>query len=243
MKHWQRLIVFVILVVLTVATPALAQEPALRLRLNRDFGYGGFSGDIQGTFSFRVDGPDDLKEVRFYIDGQMVGLDQEAPWRYQFRTDDFALGVHKLYAVGITASGDELRSNELQREFVPAGRAWGIAAKIVIPLILISLLVPVSMYLLDRRRGKRGKGYGLWGGAICPKCGFPFARHTWAPNMGARKFDRCPHCGKWSLVGRASIAELEQAEKAFFAPPEDESETPLSPDEQLRRQLEESRFE
>ena len=244
MNYSRRVLFFILVLVLLAAAPVWAQESALSLRLNRDFGYGGFSGDIQGTFSFRVKGPKTLTEVQFYIDKELVGVDQEAPWRYQFRTDDFALGVHKLYATGRTAGGEVLQSNVLQREFVPAARGWDFVAKVVLPLILLSLLIPLSMFLLGRRRGDRkGAGYGILGGAVCPKCGYPFARHIWAPNMGMSKFDRCPHCGKWSLMRRASPDELADAEERFYGSPETESEPQLSPEEKLRRQIEESRFD
>lgn len=224
--------------------PVLAQDEGLTLHLNRDFGYGGFSGDIQGTFSFRVEGPESLKKVEFYIDDQLIGVDEEAPWRYQFRTDDFALGVHALYAVGHTTSGETLKSTVLRREFVPASRGWDFAAKVVIPLLLLTLLVPLTMYLLERRRGKQGgRGYGMMGGAVCPRCGYPFARHWWAPNVGVGKFDRCPHCGKWSVVRRASTQELAQAEQQFLGEDAVEVEPPLSEAEKLRKQIEESKYE
>lgn len=230
---------------LLIATPIWAQDEGLKLSLSRDFGYGGFSGDIEGTFSFRASGPDSLREVRFYIDDQLVGSDTEPPWRYQFHTGDFPLGVHRLVAVGMTVDGAELRSNEIIREFVPASKSWDFIAKVVIPLILITLAVPAVMVILDRRRGggQRKGSYGLAGGAVCPKCGYPFSRHIWAPNMGVAKFDRCPHCGKWSMVRRATPSELKAAEEAFFGEPEEAAEDALTPEEKLRRQLEESRFD
>ncbi|NOX60535.1 MAG: hypothetical protein GXP42_01080, partial [Chloroflexi bacterium] len=70
------------------------------LSLRRDWGYGGFAGDIQGTFTMKVEGPDDLVSVDFYIDDQLIGTDTEPPWRLRFVTDDYPLGVHELRAVG-----------------------------------------------------------------------------------------------------------------------------------------------
>ncbi|NOZ73665.1 MAG: hypothetical protein GXP38_17535 [Chloroflexi bacterium] len=242
---WRRHLVLVIVMLLLLMTmPVSAQEQGLTLRLNRDFGYAGFSGDIQGTFSFRVSGPDNLREVEFYIDDQLVGVDYEAPWRYQFRTDDFALGVHELYAIGRTDDGKTLKSNVLRREFVPAAKGWKFAAKILVPLLILTLLIPVTMYLLERRQGKKpGRGYGVMGGAVCPRCGYPFARHFWAPNLGLAKFDRCPNCGKWSVVRRASTEELERAEQQFFAESKTVTEPQLSEEDKLRQQIEESKYE
>ena len=50
-----------------------------------------------------------------------------------------------------------------------------------------------------------------YGTAVCPTCGKPFARHLWAPNLGVGKFDRCPHCKKWSMVGRATPDQVRDA--------------------------------
>lgn len=221
-----------------------AQEPELTLSLRRDWGYGGFGGDIQGTFTFRVEGPDDLVSVDFFIDEQRVGTATEPPWRYQFQTDNYDLGVHKLYAVGHTASGEELNSNVLTREFVSARQGWQTALKIVVPIVGLSLLFGLVSFIIDRRRGKTRGSYGLSGGAVCPKCGYPFARHGWAPNLGLSKYDRCPHCGKWSMVRRASAAELAAAERLYFG---EEEETGAVPDtaneDDLRKRLDDSRFE
>ena len=41
---------------------------------------------------------------------------------------------------------------------------------------------------------------GLFGEAICPECGRVYARSALALNLGARRLERCPHCGRWHLV-------------------------------------------
>ena len=221
-----------------------AQSPELSLSLRRDWGYGGFGGQIQGRFTFKVDGPDDLTEVTFYIDDQAVGIDTEAPWGYQFQTDDYDLGVHELHAVGQTTSGQELTSNVLTREFVAANQGWMSALKIIVPILGFVLLAGIASWLLERRRGITRGHYGFQGGAICPNCGYPFSRHLWAPNLGAGKYDRCPNCGKWSMVRRASSQELAAAEVAFFDEDQaDVQESGMTEEEALRRRLEDSRYE
>lgn len=237
-----RLVISVLVLFLALPVGVFAQESGLTLKLNRDFGYGGFTGDIQGLFSFQATGPADLARVEFYIDDQLAGRVDAPPWRLQFRTEDYPLGIHDLYAVGYTASAAELRSNVFKREFVEASVGYGTALRIVVPLLLISLAIPVLMYILDRRRGKQRRGYGLAGGAVCPKCGKPFARHFWAPNLGLSKFDRCPHCGKWSRV-RAASAQALQAAESLLDEGAAASEPALSAEEKLRRRLEESRFQ
>ena len=57
---------------LTILQPIPAQaqnnEDELLLSLSRDFGYSSGTGRIQGTFSMKASGPEDLERVVFYID-------------------------------------------------------------------------------------------------------------------------------------------------------------------------------
>jgi hypothetical protein len=112
---------------LLMAQTAYAQDgEELRLRLNRDFGYSAIgSGQIQGTFSMIVSGPEDLSRVVFYLDDQVLDEVVEAPFRLRFVTDNYALGDHSLSAIGYTADGRELRSNIIRTEFVSASAGLG----------------------------------------------------------------------------------------------------------------------
>lgn len=228
------------------ALPLAAQtpEPAVQLRLSRDFGYGGFGGDIEGVFSFRVKGPDNLSKVEYYIDDRKIGESTEPPWRLQFNTNDYPLGVHDLYVIAETADGQTLKSNVITREFVPKSTSTGFIVRFVVPIIILAVTIPALIYLIDLRRGRgKSRGYGPFGGAVCPKCGKPFARHIWGLNLGAGKFDRCPHCGKWSLVRRASPEDLAAAEALLAEPDQGITATAEHPPDKLRKQLDESRYE
>jgi hypothetical protein len=247
---------FVICILLVCwAVPAAAQdEQGLDLRLNRDFGYSSGAGQIQGTFSMRVSGPEDLQRVIFMVDGDSIGEVTGAPFRLQFRTDDYALGVHTMSAVGYTADGRELHSAEVRREFVSAQAGWQAALRIIIPVGVIVLLITLVSALIPALTG-RGKSsevplgaprkYGVLGGTVCPKCGRPFSRHWWGINLLAGKLDRCPYCGKWSLTQGAHPSVLRAAEEAELAMVEEEKEErpEISEEERLKRSLEESRFE
>ena len=195
---------------LWLTTNVAAQTPGLTLQLSRDWGYGGLGGDIQGAFSFHVEGPDDLVAVEFYMDDHLVGRVEQPPWKLRFVTDDFPLGQHQLYAIGYTADGAVLKSNVLVRTFVPASEVRKFILKIVVPIFLLALGIPALLYAIDRKRHpqKYSSYGGAFGGAICPHCGCPFSRHWWGLNFGHKKFDRCPHCGRWSLVARASEEAL-----------------------------------
>jgi len=227
-------------------TSAAAQTPELTLRLARTWGYGGPNGDIQGTFTFKADGPENLTAVEFYIDDTLVGEVTEPPWKLRFNTDDYPQGQHKLYAIGTTSDGQTLRSNVLVRNFVPASDAWKFVIKIGLPLIFLGFAIPAFIYWLDKKRNpEKYSGYsGPQGGAVCPNCGCPFPRHWWGLNFGTKKYDRCPHCGKWSMVGRASEEELRAAAIAcgLESQPERQTTSPKDEAADLAKKLEDSRY-
>lgn len=239
-------VLLVLAVCLSGATLSLAQEdaPALELRLSRDFGMG-IGSNIQGTFSYRVSAPDDVVRVVFLLDGEPVGEVTEAPFRFQFQTDDFPEGPHTLSAVGYTAAGEALRSNSVTRNFLAGeasqqARNWIIGGVVVI--IVLSLGVSFAASMLSSRSGKVAVS-GAFGTAVCPNCGKPFARHAWGLNLVVGKLDRCPHCGKWNLVQRASPAQVEAAmELLGDNAGETAVPTPLTQEETLRKRLEDSRY-
>jgi hypothetical protein len=234
---------------LSVPPLASAQEepPGLSLSLSRTFGYGGGTR-IQGTFTMRIDAPDGLSRVDFLIDDQVVHQDDKAPFEYRFRTGSFAEGSHTLSAVGVTADGRTIPSNRYQREFISAEAAWRSTLSLIVPVLVIvgafTLLGVLLPALLGRGSGHRPGEYGLAGGGVCPGCCRPFSRHFWSPNLVIGKLERCPHCGKWSLVPRSSPTELEAAEARLAAERSAASGPPASDEEdRLRRAIEDSRYE
>jgi len=236
-----------VLLMAALAVSALAQEElGLSLRLSRDFG-SGFGSRIQGTFSMRVDGPEDLERVEFYIDDQRMGEDATPPFRWQFRTNDYEPGIHRLSAVGYTGDGRELRSTTLTREFLSGSESGKLTIYLVAGLaVLIVGGRLLSSWIANRGQKVRDRPAtsGPLGGAICPNCGRPFAIHFWGINLLAGRLDRCPYCGKWRLVRRASAQALQAAAESFEM--EEASAPavhPLSEEERLRRQLDDSRFE
>ncbi|HUV27208.1 MAG TPA: hypothetical protein VMW34_07555 [Anaerolineales bacterium] len=235
------------------STSAGFQEEQLQISLKRNWGYSSGTGRIQGTFTIRTSGPDDLAQVVYFLDDQVLGDTHEEPFNLQFNTDNFTLGAHQLRATGLTASNTELSSNIIQVEFVSADDSWQAATNIIVPLVVVILgaLVLAIIILLIFTRGKKDllppgapRKYGHYGGAICPKCSRPFSRHIYGLNLGLVKFDRCPYCGKWSLVRRASRDELEAAEAAEIGAAEEGFFSPYrSKEGDLRQEIEDSRFE
>ena len=242
------------LIALLPLSTAHAQDSELKLGLSRDFGYGGMGDDIQGLFSMKIaDPPADLVKVVFMIDGEIVNEDSEAPFKFQFSTDSYPLGMHTLSASGITSSGSELTSNEIRVEFVSAEEGGKVALKIVAPVLIlvfgVMLLGLAGPYLMGG--GKLShlplgepRDYGLRGGAICPKCKRPFRVRLLAFNLGFHKLDRCPYCGKWGLQRLRSLDQLRAAEAAELemAQPGEAASQPSEADK-LRKDLDDSRFQ
>jgi hypothetical protein len=236
-----------------VALPAFAQSDQLQLTVRRNFGYGG--GDqIQGSFRMAATGPAGLTRVTFKVDDQVVATVTAAPFQVDFVTDTYGLGWHNLTAEGQTASGQTLTSAPRRYEFVAAAEGWAAAGRIVVPLLGALVLVGIVVAIftvLDTRRSRKSptplgaaRRYGIMGGAICPKCGRPFSRHWWGLNAGIGKFDRCPHCGRWSVARAVPLDQLRAAEAAELQTAQAANPVPeLSPEEKLRRQLDESRYD
>jgi hypothetical protein len=226
----------------------------LQLGLSRDFGYGGFGNDIQGLFTMKIkDPPTNLVKVDFYIDSTSIGEDTQAPFSLQFNTDSYPLGSHTLHAVGFTSDGQQIDSNTIQAQFVPASAGTQAMIKIVVPIIgLVVLMSLVAFGLpLILNKGKLSslppgspRSYGIGGGAICPKCSRPFPLRLWFINLGMSKIDRCPYCGKWSLLHRSSLAELRAAEAAEISQASQTASVPEVPDaEKLRKEIDDSKYQ
>lgn len=246
----KRVLLFVMVVGFLLLPGRMSQaqeESALRLSLTKNFG-SNLGASIQGTFTYRVSGPDDLVRVVFFMDGVEIGEDAEVPFRWQFNTNDYALGTHEMRAVGYTGNGRELQSNALQRQFVSSRDSTRSVLWIVIPILVLSLGGRLlSSWITNRGGGRTNQPAisGPFGGTLCPKCGRPFAMHIWGFNVVAGKYDRCPHCGRWSLVRRVHPDILRNAAEAFA---EDEAEDtavshPADSPESFTKRLEDSRFD
>lgn len=249
MKNFKLAFLLAILLSLLAVTAVSAQTGELTLKMTRDWGYGGFNGDIQGLFSMKVTGPADLAKVVFYIDQTVIGEVNQSPFNLQFNTDNYPLGQHELSAVGYSSSGQEYRSNVIKATFVPASVGSKTTLSIVIPILVVifgGLLLAMIVPLITGRKtvnlpAGSPRQYPL-GGAICPKCGRPFAVHIYGLNLGAGKFDRCPYCGKWSMVRRASMDTLHAAEEAELEG--EKAQVPeMSKEEKLKKEMDDSKYQ
>jgi len=233
---------------------AYAQSEAeLVLNVSRDFGYSSGTGRIQGRFSIKVKGPEDLQKVVFLIDDQPIGEDAQAPFSVQFNTGDYALGVHTVSAKGITTTGRELVSNVYRQEFVDPQVGFQSAMKIAFPILGVSFVIIILSFVIPFLTGRGNKSalplgaprsYSILGGAICPHCARPFSVHIWGINLLIGKLDRCPHCSKWSIVQRAPWEALKAAEAAELEDGEAGSNEANQPpmQELLGKDLDDSRY-
>jgi hypothetical protein len=226
-----------------------AQESqGLDLSLSRDFGYSSGMGSIQGTFSIKISSSLDLQKVIFYIDDKALGEDNQTPFQFQFSTASFSLGEHTIYALGYTPDGKEYSSNEIRVQFVSANEGWQAALKIAVPIIVLSFGVVLISFAIPFlfRRGKSAhlalpERFGIFGGAICPKCKLPFNISALKINLGVGSLLPCPYCGKWSIVRRASPIELQAALEAAKA--QQNPDISLGqPDEISQKEIDDSRY-
>jgi hypothetical protein len=246
--HWPRRASWLLIPLILHGLPALAQaDQGLRLSLQRDFGYGG-GGRIQGRFTLRAEGPENLRQVEFLIDGRTLAILGQPPFIHSFSTGDFLPGTHHLSARGQTDSGVVLDAQPIAVEFITSQQAWEMTLQILMPVLgglLALMLIAGLLPLVGRKRQDRRPigEYGPTGGAVCPRCGFPFSRRLLSLNLLTGKLERCPHCRAWSLVGRASPAALEEAEQRLRSDARRGAWTPADPLEDLSRRIEESRYQ
>lgn len=240
-----------ILISLTAVFVAQAQGEELTITFSRDFGYSSGGGDIQGLFSIKVNGPDTLTKVVFHIDDEAIGEDTEAPFKLQFNTDSYTLGQHAIYAAGTTSDGRELKTKIVHANFVSASEGTQSAMRILIPILGIVAVAVVLAAVIPVVTGRKTiplepgtpRNYPL-GGAVCPKCQRPFAVHIYGLNLGLGKLDRCPYCGKWSVVRRESLQKLRAAEEAELERARETGSVPgMTEEEKLKKQLEDSKFQ
>jgi hypothetical protein len=122
--------------------------------------------------------------------------------------------------------------------------------RIALPLIgIVFGLVALSFVISFATAGKlknlppgAPRPYGAAGGAICPRCGRPFSRHFFSPNMLVGKLERCPFCGKWSILAAQPLSLLRRAEAAELEAAGGEAVLQESEEERLRKQLDQSRY-
>jgi hypothetical protein len=239
--------ILLILSVLALPVSVSAQEASLEINFTRDWGYGGFAGEIQGKFSLRVSGPATLVEVHFLIDGEPMATITAPPFNFQFDTDTYPPGQHTLTAVGVLLDGTQLTGPKITRVFLSAEEAKEATYQLIVPMLVgiggITLLATVIPLVFSRKSQHKFKQYGIAGGAVCKRCALPFSRGVFSPNMFFGKLERCPHCGKWAIVRSATPQELAEAESRYLQGENKLERDADDQEERLRKALDETRYE
>jgi len=252
MKNIRPAFILALMIGLFLASPVAAQSADLTISFSRDFGYSSGGGDIQGLFTLTASGPASLAKVVFFLDDKLMGEVDKAPFKFQFNTDNYSLGQHQIRAEGTTTDGQVIKSQVVSARFVTAGEGTQAAMRIAIPILVIvfgSILVAALFPLLSGRKTANlpagtVRSYPM-GGAICPKCGRPFAMQIFGLKLLVARYERCPYCGKWSMVQYASMEQLrtaEQAELVKAAVDNAGQVQGMSEEEKLKRELDESRY-
>lgn len=252
-KLWKMLFLATLLLVSAAAGSgtAFAQDgetPGFKLSMSRDWGYGGLNGRIQGLFSLKVKDAEGLTQVTFYMDDTVLFVDNEPPFKFQYRTDDYPPGAHTLWAQALTADGQTLESNRIEVFYLTKAEAGAETRRLLIPILGVTLVAVLASVLLPALLGRKktagAQNYqGLYGGTICPHCGRPYAMHFYGLNLLTHRFDRCPHCGRWALVRRQPLDVLLAAEEAQQAAKSSNAETPEDEAARLKKMLDDSRYD
>ena len=201
-----------------------------------------------------VRGPTALSSVAFKIDGAVIQEVTTPPFKISFKTSSYPEGWHELSATAVTADGRTLEPAPKRFEFASAAAETAGMKNIILPILGVVLGLMVLMfagqYFLFRGRRRETvplgahRHYGVTGGTICPRCGRPFPLHWWGLNLAVGKLDTCEHCGRWGIYRRRSPADLARAADAELEAAQ--PETPIhepSPEEKLKQQLEQSRYQ
>ena len=128
----------------------------------------------RGDVALVLDALEDLPRL-------VVHLAAESPFRYQFDTDDYPPGMHTMTAVGYKADGTPVYGAEFVRQFLSAGEAKSSTMKIIVPLLIlvgiVTLVGALGPALMGRGKEFKPGNYGAAGGAVCPRCTFPYSRN------------------------------------------------------------------
>ncbi|HSV63159.1 MAG TPA: hypothetical protein VLH83_07410 [Chthoniobacterales bacterium] len=73
---------------------------------------------------------------------------------------------------------------------------WAIAVQVWIIVYFVGALALLSYFVF----GKVKPGLLFYGRRKCPECGAEYDASLFAANLGATRYERCPHCRHWHFV-------------------------------------------
>lgn len=79
---------------------------------------------------------------------------------------------------------------------------------------------------------------------ICASCGQEFKRRILGLNMGIRRKEKCPHCGKWNTFDlHGNNVEIISGDMVSKEVSDLEREESLSSEERMKKRIEDSKYE
>ncbi|NYT12026.1 MAG: hypothetical protein GKC03_05670 [Methanomassiliicoccales archaeon] len=79
---------------------------------------------------------------------------------------------------------------------------------------------------------------------VCVSCGQEFKRRIIGLNMGLRRKEKCPHCGKWNTFDfHGNNVEIISGDMVTKEVSDLERTESLSSEERMRKRIEESKYE
>jgi hypothetical protein len=79
---------------------------------------------------------------------------------------------------------------------------------------------------------------------VCAFCGQDFKRRIFGLNMGLRRKEKCPHCGKWNTFDfHGNNVEIISGDMVTKEVSDLERTESLSSEERTRKRIEESKYE
>ncbi len=207
--------------------PVLAQNEGYQLVLKREWGVG-MPGAVQGHMSLNLKGElEAVQTVTYVIDDKEMAQMTVPDIKFRFNTDDYPSGQHKLQALITLKDGSNSQSNLITIKFLAKDEAGNVTRNIFVGIGVLTVLIVLLTFAVSKWQNKKYQqsdravtGSGLYGAAVCPKCGQAFTRTIIGLNLMTHRYEPCPHCGKWSMTQRATPAELETAQISEETPHE-----------------------
>jgi len=126
-----------------------AAQGSLTLNLDRNFGTA-LGGLIQGTFTLRGDGPEEVQNLTVFFNGDQVHFVTGNTIAWQFNTGDYPSGAMNITLYGVDDVGGEYLATR-QVTFL-GGAASNIFTVAVITLVVVAILCKYGPRIADMRK-------------------------------------------------------------------------------------------
>jgi hypothetical protein len=150
-RHTLRTIGAILLIVGFVSAIPMnaAAQGSLTLNLDRNFGTA-LGSLIQGTFTLRGGGPEEVQNLTVYFNGEQVHFVTGNTISWQFNTGDYASGAMNITLYGVDDAGGEYLASR-QVTFL-GGAASNIFTIAVITLVVIAIVCKYGPRIADMRK-------------------------------------------------------------------------------------------